>query len=334
MENRRDLPWRNTKDPYKIWLSEVILQQTRVDQGTDYYLKFIHYYPKVELLANAAEDEVLRLWQGLGYYSRARNLHATAKIIAENYRGIFPKNYSEVVALKGVGEYTAAAICSFAYQLPYPVIDGNVYRLLSRYLNCHLPIDSAEGKKTFQKVALELLDKKNPEVYNQAIMEMGALVCTPRQPSCSSCVLASSCAARSSGTVEQLPVKTKKTKVRNRYFHYLIIRNEGAILIKKRSEKDVWEGLYNFPLIETSSSKRPSREKLARWNVQTMKNDGAFKHLLSHQRIHAQFWLAEVSQFESLSLQFTSVDLGELKRYPLPQLLVKYLNASAHFEID
>lgn len=250
-DNRRDLPWRRTKNPYLIWISEIILQQTRVAQGYDYYQRFVKRFPDVFSLADADEDEVMKYWQGLGYYSRARNLHAAARSMAE--AGGFPKTYKEVLALKGVGEYTAAAICSFAYGMPYAVVDGNVYRVLSRWLGIETPIDSTEGKRIFAEVAAELLDKAQPGLYNQAIMDFGALQCTPVSPNCMFCPFIDTCVARQKGLVDTLPVKLHKAKVTNRYFNYIYVRMGAHTLINKRTGNDIWKNLYELPLIETES---------------------------------------------------------------------------------
>ena len=249
-ENKRDLPWRNTTDPYLIWISEIILQQTRVAQGYEYFLRFIKRFPDVVSLAAASEDEVMKYWQGLGYYSRARNLHAAAK----SMKGTFPKTYAEVRALKGVGDYTAAAICSFAYDMPYAAVDGNVYRVLSRYFGIDVPIDSTEGKKTFTALAGEVLDKSRPADYNQAIMDFGAVQCTPQSPNCLFCPLSGSCRALSEGKVQQLPVKQHRTKTTNRYFNYIYVRMGAHTLIHKRTEDDIWKNLFELPLIETAES--------------------------------------------------------------------------------
>ena len=245
---RYDLPWRKVSDPYLIWLSETILQQTRVVQGYDYYLRFSERFPNVFSLAAAEEDEVLKLWQGLGYYSRARNLHFAAKTIAE--MGAFPKDYEGVRKLKGVGDYTAAAICSFAYNLPYAVVDGNVYRVLSRFFGIYTPIDSNEGKKEFSALANELLDKEHPGEYNSAIMDFGALQCTPKSPECSSCPFAGGCHALQNEAISELPVKSKKTAVTNRYFVYLYLENEKQVLLHRRGKGDIWQGLYEPYLLE------------------------------------------------------------------------------------
>ena len=333
-QNFRDLPWRKTNDPYKIWLSEIILQQTRVDQGTAYYLRFIRKYPTVKHLANAPQDEVLNLWQGLGYYSRARNLHAAAKHIHENLKDEFPSNYDSIKELKGVGEYTASAIASFAFDLPHAVVDGNVYRLLSRYLNISTPIDSTTGKKEFSAVAGKLLDKKNPAIHNQAIMEMGALVCTPKNPDCENCPLNESCLAKELNRISELPVKEKKTKVRSRYFHYLVIIEKEKIYIKKRGPKDVWEGLYDFPLIELEKSDQDPANAATNQGIKLLEHQANFKHILSHQRIFANFWLAERNGNESLDHDCIQIKLNDLEDFPMPQLLIRYLESSKLFSAD
>ena len=239
--NKRDLPWRKTKNPYKIWLSEIILQQTRVQQGLPYYSKFIAAYPTIQALALANEDEVLNLWQGLGYYSRARNMLMTARVINEQYEGCFPTNYNDLLKLKGIGEYTAAAIASFSFKEPVAVVDGNVYRVLSRLFDIDTPIDSGIGKKAFRFLADEVLDKVNPDTFNQAIMEFGALHCTPQKPDCNNCLLNGTCLSRENGTISQRPVKKKKNASKQRFFVYKIFLDENKTLIRKREEKDIWQ---------------------------------------------------------------------------------------------
>jgi len=296
-ENKRDLPWRDTKDPYRIWISEIILQQTRVAQGYDYFVRFMERFPDVIALADADEDEVMKYWQGLGYYSRARNLHSAARSIRD--AGGFPTTYQGVLALKGVGEYTAAAICSFAYDMPYAVVDGNVYRVLSRWLGIDIPIDSTEGKKLFARMAQELMDEHRPALYNQAIMDFGALQCMPASPDCLFCPLADSCLALAQGKVDVLPVKQHKTKVTNRFFNYIYVRTNGHTFIRKRTGNDIWRNLYEPLLIEADTDlsenvsafeqklqdvlgKTPKRFlKLVRQGV---------KHVLSHRIIHANFY--------------------------------------------
>ena len=246
--NGRDLPWRKTSDPYRIWISEIVLQQTRVAQGMDYFRRFMERFPDVTALAEAPEDEVMRCWQGLGYYSRARNLHEAAR----SMNGRFPDTYQGVRALKGVGDYTAAAICSFAYQMPYAVVDGNAYRVLARYWGIDTPIDSTEGKKLFARLAQELLDPRRPALHNQAIMDFGALQCTPQSPACRKCPLADSCQALASGQVDRLPVKRHKTQVTERYFYYIYVRAGACTYLHKRQGADIWQNLYELPLLELS----------------------------------------------------------------------------------
>ena len=249
-EHKRDLPWRNTNDPYLIWISEIILQQTRVAQGYAYYQRFIERFPNLESLAAAEENEVLKYWQGLGYYSRARNLHQAA--ISVN--GVFPVKYEDILKLKGVGTYTAAAICSFAYNQPHAVVDGNVYRVLSRFFGINEPIDSRKGKKIFASLAHDLLDKIQPALYNQAIMDFGALQCTPLSPDCTVCPFKNRCFAFNHNMVSSLPIKQNKTKTSERFFYYLLIRDNGNIYLNKRTENDIWKNLYELPLIESNTA--------------------------------------------------------------------------------
>lgn len=324
--NKRDLPWRNTRNPYYIWISEIILQQTRVVQGYDYFLRFIEQFPDVESLANADEDDVMRCWQGLGYYSRARNLHQAA----QSMNGVFPVTYEGVRALKGVGDYTAAAICSFAYDMSYAVVDGNVYRVLSRFLGIDTPIDSSYGKKLFASLADEYLDKKNPALYNQAIMDFGAIQCTPSSPNCMFCPLCGECAAALNGTVEQLPVKQHRTKVTNRYFTYLLVYIGDEVLIHKRTGKDIWCNLYEFPLIEsdhplTTEELVENKEFLSMIpqgvipNVSVWKK--SVKHVLSHRVIYADFYKICLPEGSSFRSEFSKVLTDDLSHYAFPQLI-------------
>jgi len=251
LHNKRSLPWRETKDPYHIWLSEIMLQQTRVAQGLPYYEKFVSAFPTVHNLADASEDTVLKLWQGLGYYSRARNLHATAKYISNDLNGVFPNTFEELLKLKGVGDYTASAIGSICFNLPTAVVDGNVYRVLSRFFNINTPINSSEGIKTFKKLAQELLDTSNPGEFNQAIMEFGARQCAPQSPDCPNCVFNDKCLAFQTKKVKELPVKIRKTTVKKKYFNYLVfISDDQKTILQQRLEKGIWQQLYEFPLIE------------------------------------------------------------------------------------
>ncbi len=315
---KRDLPWRRTKDPYLIWLSEIILQQTRVAQGTEYYLRFAKTFPTPSSLASATEDEVLKLWQGLGYYSRARNLHAAAK----SMKGKFPRTYEGVRALKGVGDYTAAAICSIAYNMPYAVVDGNVYRVLSRVFGIDTPIDSNDGKKQFSALAQTQLDKKNASEYNQAIMDFGATVCTPQCPQCKGCPLAKQCVARRKNRTEELPVKEKKTKLSTRYFHYIYVEQGNCIYLHKRGGGDIWQNLYELPLFETSTEKRPKVAWLKGAELTPM---GTLKHVLSHQIIYGTIYKVKLPHSAKLPTEFIKIKKGDLKKYAIPRLVQKLL---------
>ena len=327
--NKRDLPWKETSDPYKIWISEVILQQTRVKQGYDYYLRFIACFPTVKELAQASEDEVMKLWQGLGYYSRARNLHAAAKQIIE--KGDFPSTYEEVLALKGVGEYTAAAICSFAYNLPYAVVDGNVYRVLSRFFGVENPIDTTAGRRYFQALAQELLPLDNPANYNQAIMDFGAIQCVPKGPACMNCIFHEKCFAYGKGQVGELPVKKNRVKVRERYFNYLYIHSDEQIYFTKRGEGDIWQNLYDFPLIETERPieldellKDDKFKDIAMGiKFEEVKKIGSTQiHILSHQRLHINFYEIYIQGKLTGNQQ---VSKKELSNYAVPKPIEKFL---------
>jgi A/G-specific adenine glycosylase len=331
-QNKRDLPWRNQKDPYRIWLSEIILQQTQVAQGLSYYLKFTKVYPQVKALAKASEDEVLKLWQGLGYYSRARNLHAAAKHIQEQLKGVFPSSYPDIRALKGVGDYTAAAIASFAYNLPHAVVDGNVYRLLSRVFGIETPIDSTAAKKEFQELANSLLNKKDPAEHNQAIMEFGSQYCRPVNPDCSHCVLSHKCLAFHSGKVALLPIKTKKTKVRNRFFNYVVLADpKKNIRLHRRGENDIWQGLYEFSLLETPHETSPEALvnstgfiTLCGKKHELLHVSKSYKHVLSHQHLYARFYVVRTA----LKAQpgQPSCKPGTLHNFAFPRLIEKFLN--------
>lgn len=323
--NARSLPWRETKNPYFIWLSEVILQQTRVDQGLNYYLKFIHAFPTVEKLALADEEHVLKLWQGLGYYSRARNLHKTAKEVVERFNGEFPASYTDLLSLKGIGPYTAAAIASFAFDLQHAVVDGNVYRVLSRYYGIDTPIDSTEGKKEFQSLASTLIPADQPALFNQSIMEFGALFCTPANPNCEQCPLLDSCQSGSNQLYKQRPVKAKKTAVRDRYFHYFHIEFDQQIAIHKRESKDVWQHLYEFPMIETTTAELLNTD-LASLSIDSARLNTQYtsKHILSHQRIHAIFYTLDetvLTDFQGLN----TVSLSTLHDLPIHRLMHRYV---------
>jgi A/G-specific adenine glycosylase len=337
---KRDLPWRHTKDPYTIWLSEIILQQTQVKQGLPYFQKFIEQFPTVHNLAKAEEDEVMKLWQGLGYYSRARNLHFTAKYVSETLKGKFPDNFNDLKTLKGVGDYTAAAIASFAFDESVAVVDGNVQRVVSRFLGIHTHINSSEGVKEFKTKAQQLMDTSQPATYNQAIMEFGALHCRPKSPKCMFCVFQQDCAAYQLGKVEELPIKIKKTVVKKRYFNYLIfVDQDNTTLVQKRSGAGIWRGLYQFPLLESAEPlETPSSE-----DIKSLLDAGDFPidhieklnevpvvHLLSHRKIMATF--IRVSSVDSLSkLKFSkgikTCNLKELQKLPVPVLIQNFIES-------
>jgi A/G-specific adenine glycosylase len=338
-QNHRDLPWRNTHDPYKIWLSEVILQQTRINQGTDYYLKFVENYPEVNKLAVAPEDEVLKLWQGLGYYSRARNLHNAAKIILQKFKGEFPRDFDQILKLPGIGPYTASAVASIAFGEPRPAIDGNVLRVISRLFALDEPVDSSIGRKKIEKVLLLQIDKNNPGTFNQAVMEFGATFCKPQNPDCQNCIFSAECMAFSLKIVDRLPVKEKKPEQKMRFFYYLIINrvkeNEKLVYLHKRTKSDIWKGLYDFPLIETSNE--IAIEALVsdpQWanifsNAKPLikKVSAKYTHLLTHQKIIARFIETEIDT-PIIDGDFIEVKLDLLNNYPVPILIEKYLQSA------
>lgn len=332
-DNKRVLPWRDINDPYRIWISEIILQQTRVAQGFDYYLRFIGRFPDILSLADADEEEVLKYWQGLGYYSRARNLHQAALTIKNQFDGKFPELYKDVLSLKGVGEYTAAAICSFAYNEPYAVVDGNVYRFLSRLLGIDEPIDSTSGKKSFSSLAQQLLDKESPGLHNQAMMEMGAIQCVPLSPSCTSCPFANRCFAFFNACVDQLPVKLHKTKTRARYFAYFFLSKGDSLYIQKRVGNDVWKNLYELPLVETDTPVDEAflsdSEPVIKWLEGRELPSPAYqiKHVLSHQVIHASFYELEIAK-GVLVEGAREIHKVELESYPVSRLIHLFLEHS------
>lgn len=329
-QNKRALPWRGIKNPYQIWLSEIILQQTRVEQGLPYYEKFIKQYPTVAHLAQADEQEVLKLWQGLGYYSRARNLHFAAKQITEQHLGNFPKEYKEILSLKGVGEYTAAAIASFAFDLPHAVVDGNVFRLLSRYYGISTPINTTAGKKKFFALANELIDTNNPSTYNQGIMEFGSQQCKPIAPDCTKCPLQDGCIAYQEHKIAELPVKLKTIKQKKLYFDYFFFKHEGYTYLKKREGKGIWQNLYDFPLIEKErkNSDEVIFAEAKQWineeESKTITISTHYKHILSHRIIYARFWEIEINQAPTAS--FTKkIKLEDLHTLPVPRLIEVFL---------
>lgn len=336
-QNRRELPWRETVDPYRIWISEIILQQTRVVQGYDYYIRFMERFPSVADLAAAPEDEVLRLWQGLGYYSRARNLHAAARQVMERYGGQFPRTYDGVRALKGIGDYTAAAISSFAYGLPHAVVDGNVYRVLSRLFNDTVPIDTVEGKKHYARLADALLDRDDPAIHNQAMMELGALQCLPAAPLCLDCPLRELCGAAAQGTTGLLPVKEKKTKIKVRYFHYLrFLLDDGTTRMQRREGRDIWQHLYEYPLIESDHDlsagevlEHPLFTRLTEGmdRVRVMAVTPLCKHVLSHQYIMGRMTLVRLSGSSAALDGYVRVAPDRLDCYAVPRLIERLMDA-------
>ncbi|MCS7004215.1 MAG: A/G-specific adenine glycosylase [Cytophagales bacterium] len=340
--HQRELPWRKTKDPYAIWLSEIILQQTRVKQGLAYYEQFLQTFPTIFDLAKASQEEVLRLWQGLGYYTRARNLHHTAQYIVAKYQGRFPSNSQELQKLKGIGKYTAAAIASFAFDEPIPVIDGNVYRVLARLFAIESDISSPTAYRTFEQVALELLPASSPAIFNQAIMEFGAIQCTPQNPACITCIFFNDCRARILGKQHELPKKSKKIKSQNRYFHYFVVVYQDKILMKERLENDIWKGLYDFPLLETEAplSEREileiCKQKFATENISF--SLPYHKHALTHQTIWTLF--IRISFTESSAdvqnvIKSTNAQLytlPQIQKLPKPILIASFIQqTSLHF---
>lgn len=331
--NKRELPWRDTNNPYFIWISEIILQQTRVEQGTPYYLRFIKAFPTVTDLANASEDKVLKLWQGLGYYSRARNLHLSAKYIQEHYHGIFPNTHKDILKLKGVGVYTAAAISSFSFGLPYAVVDGNVIRVLSRIFGIETPFNTALGRRKYQLLAQDLLDRNKPADNNQAIMEFGALQCVPKSPECSACPFIADCVAYSTNSVEKLPPKVKNNSIKKRFLSYLVLRDKDLILLSKRNS-GIWNGLYEFPFLEYS--RRKSVKKIIssdKWGVFFRNIDyeidsvsHEFIHKLSHQNIYAKFWIIDIKRYDKFQLEEQMfVRNSEFEDYPVSRLTDKFM---------
>jgi A/G-specific adenine glycosylase len=326
--NKRDLPWRRTEDPYLIWVSEIILQQTRIEQGTGYYLRFIEKFRNIKELAAASEEEVLKMWQGLGYYSRARNMHAAARDIISLHHGHFPESYEEILKLKGIGGYTASAIASIVFNLPYPVVDGNVLRLFARYFGIMEPVNSSRCKKEVYTKALQFMDKTRPGTFNQAIMEFGALQCRPGKPDCTICPLNQGCYAYQRGIVGNLPIKAKAQKQRKRYFHYLVFRVGGnKLYLRKRESDDIWKNLYDFPLIETDGPVSADRLMLSdEWQnlvkgkeFQFRKRSELFRHVLSHQIIMARFYFIDLTG--KLHLPFLLIPFRDLDNYPVSRLV-------------
>jgi len=332
--NKRNLPWRETKNPYYIWISEIILQQTRVNQGLSYYYKFIEKFPDIDSLASADIDELLNLWQGLGYYSRARNMHFTAQNIVKNYEKTFPTKYKELIKLKGIGDYTASAIASISFNQPTPVLDGNVFRFIARYFGVSESTQSTKGKQEFKKILFGLIPEENPGVFNQAIMEFGALQCIPKNPDCISCPYHSECFAYKNNLIDELPAKKKKVKQTVRYFNYLFIIYNDFTFIEKRTGTDIWKLLYQFPLIETNDEiSLPDLTKRKEWinifkNIKTEIDTNYIeqKHILSHQKLITRFYKVKICTISKpLAHNYLKTNMVELHNYGIPKLLENYL---------
>jgi len=332
-KNDRPLPWKGEKNPYYIWLSEIILQQTRVEQGLPYFNRFKETFPTVHDLANAPSDKVMKLWEGLGYYSRARNLHFTAQFISSELKGVFPDTHSAILGLKGVGPYTAAAIASFAFGLPHAVVDGNVFRVLSRVFGIDTPIDTTAGKKEFNQLADTLLARKEPGIYNQAIMDFGATQCVPSNPDCKICPMQKKCVAFKKDLINTLPIKSKKIKKRDRFFNYLVCKKVDTIILNKRTQKDIWFNLYDFPLVE--STKLLNEEELRKNEVfqkiignipfSIKKVSKPFKQLLTHQKIVANFWEIELkSALPANDSDFFEVKQKNINNFAFPKIVDLY----------
>lgn len=338
-ENKRDLPWRKTTDPYKIWLSEIILQQTRIVQGLPYYLKFVETFSDVNSLAKASQEKVMRLWEGLGYYSRARNLHKCAKQVSAELNGMFPSTFEGLKELPGVGPYTAAAIASIAFKEPVAVVDGNVFRVLARVFGIDKDINSNQGKLFFFEKATQLIDKRNPDLFNQALMEFGALHCLPQNPKCTECIFSKTCFANHKEMQAMLPIKIKKQKIRKRYFTYLMLEYKDRLIMRKRGDGDIWNSLYDFPLHESKKWEKPeavihynSLKKINRYNTSKV-----FKHILSHQHLNVRFIQIQLTKTEQVKRM---MEKGELKFYskkriadlPKPILITRYLQHINYLE--
>jgi A/G-specific adenine glycosylase len=335
--SKRELPWRQSRDPYKIWVSEVILQQTRVRQGLDYYHNFLKSFPNVKKLAEAGEEEVLKVWQGLGYYSRARNMHHAAKTILAEHGGKFPEDYLSIRNLKGIGDYTAAAIASISYNLPYAVVDGNVYRVLSRLFGIPTSIDSSAGKKEFLSLAEMMLDKSHPGDSNQALMELGALQCLPDQPACSTCPLMTKCYAFTHQLVHNFPVRAKRVKQKERYLNFLYLHYNQFLFLEKRGDKDIWRNMYQFPLIETTNP--ASAETVIESDAwKKILSNIAFTieavspeiiHVLTHQRLHIRFFTVRLNNAKPPG-HLIAAEKSELSGYPVPKPVENFLLQMGH----
>lgn len=335
LQVKRDLPWRDTNDPFRIWLSEVILQQTRVNQGLPYYLAFVERFPDVCSLALAPEDEVLKLWQGLGYYSRARNMHRTARIVAEKYGNRFPSSYDRLIELKGIGPYTASAVASFAAGEPFAVVDGNVNRVISRLFGIRECVDTAKGKKAVAEAAQSILDPGRPGLHNQAVMELGALICTPRNPACDECPLAPYCVAFAEKRMTDYPFKKEKKPVRHRHFTYWMMEDGESVLLQKRDETDIWGGLYQFPLTESDEAPDPgellripaAHFGLAEEDIAGRTEFAPVKHILTHRHLSVRFIHLSVKRLPETAGTL-AVPLHEARKYPFPVVIANFVNGS------
>jgi len=330
--NKRDLPWRRTKDPYKIWLSEIIMQQTQITQGLPYYAAFVSKFPTVFDLANANEEAVLKLWQGLGYYSRARNLHYSAKYIVDELKGEFPIHYKELLKLKGVGDYTASAIASICYDEPTAVVDGNVYRVLSRYFGIDIPINSSKGIKYFKELAQSLLPKKDIGNYNQAIMDFGSRQCKPQNPDCTICPLNNSCIALKNNQIKVLPIKINKVKITKKYINFMVfVSDDDKTILEKRTEKGIWKNLYQFPLVETKKRLEintfKTNDKIQQFvngknHAVSLYNDQEIVHKLSHQHLYTSFWIVTINK-----LPDNAIEISTIHDFPVPVLISNFIEA-------
>jgi A/G-specific adenine glycosylase len=332
-KNVRILPWKSEKDPYKIWLSEIILQQTRVEQGLHYYNKFISEFPTINNLATSSDDRVYKLWEGLGYYSRCKNLIETARKITSEFNGVFPGNFEDLIKLKGVGPYTAAAISSFAFNQPIAVVDGNVQRVISRYFGITTPIDTQQGKNLYQELANELLDKHNPGVYNQAIMDFGATICKPVNPLCLQCIQKQECEAFNKGFVQKLPVKAKALTKKNRWLYYFLIEVGDKIYVRKRIEKDIWYNLNEFVLLETTTPVRDSfhchpflKNLFGNRTYDIYFISRVYKQQLTHQNIQGQFIIVKAKKDFSTLNSYKLIEKEKLKQYAFPRFINQFLH--------
>lgn len=321
--NHRKMPWKGIKDPYKIWLSEIILQQTKVEQGEKYYHSILAKYPSVKDLAKADETELYKLWQGLGYYNRCKNMLYTAKEISAKHKGNFPSNYQEIIQLKGIGPYTAAAISSFAFDLPHAVVDGNVVRVLSRYFGIKTDFYTSTGKKEFESLAQKLIDKKHSAAYNQAMMDLGATICKPQNPLCGECPFILTCFAKKANKINEFPVKKTKLKIKERFFHFFIFENKNSIFIQKRTGNDIWHNLYSFYSVEGKNSKAIKSDLLEKNDFEIIAEK--YTQLLTHQKIHGVFYKIKIEnsrQIENLGLQ--KIKKAELINYAFPKMIISF----------